>query len=102
MGRAARPVTYIERQSGAGKPIWYYRFLDGDGKRKTRSTGQTSRAAAETCAAQLLRDDQLQQPVDVTFARYAEPWWLWDSCPYVRAKRIRGSRMSRNHVENQR
>jgi site-specific recombinase XerC len=102
MGRSRRPVTYIKRQSGSDKPTWYYRFLDADGRRKTRSTGQTSRAAAETFVAQLQREDRLQQPVDITFARYAEPWWLWDACLYIRAKRIRGSRMSPNHVENQR
>ena len=29
--------------------------------------------------------------IDISFATYAEPWWDWDRCPYVLAKKNRGT-----------
>ena len=83
MGRSRRPVTYIKRATASGKPVWYYRFVDAEGARKTRSTGQTSRAAAENFVAELLKADRLHEPADMTFGSFAQDWWVWDRCDYV-------------------
>lgn len=41
----------------------------------------------------------------MTFSVYAEPWWVWDSCPYVKSKAMRdehGDGLSQDYVRKNR
>ncbi len=71
--------------------IFYVQFYDDDGNRLPgRSSGQTSRAAAETRAHEQLKKGLISPMKDVTFGKYAEQWWVYDKCPYIQGKLARG------------
>jgi len=39
---------------------------------------------------------------EITFARYAENWWIWDQCEYIRKKRAKHQQISRGYADHQR
>jgi hypothetical protein len=53
-----------------------------------RSTGQTSKAAAETWAFEQLKKGFIVTEKNINFGRYAQDWWVWDKCPYTKARRV--------------
>jgi hypothetical protein len=55
MGRKRQPYSMFKR---SGSKLYLVQFLDPDGKRFTRSSGQTSRAAAARWAEAFLEDLQ--------------------------------------------
>ena len=71
---AHRPYTFLKREK-----IYYVRFRDPDtGRRMTaRSTQQTSKAAAENWALDQAKRGLSGTKSRMTFAQYAEDWWLW-------------------------
>ena len=89
-----RPTTKKNKQ------VYYCQFYDESGNRLTaRSTGQTSKAAAETWAYGQLQRGIIASDKNVTFGKYAEKWWIWDECPYVKSKVSRGVNLSRRYVD---
>ena len=102
MRSVKRPFTLFRRARKSGRPVWYYQTYDEYGRRTTaRSTGETNRAAAEHYVTELLKGGHVARD-EIRFGEYAEPWWDWDRCHYIQSKLARGSRLSRNHAENQR
>jgi integrase len=82
------------------KYLWYVRFYDEEGNRLAgRSTGQTSKAAAETWAFEQLKRGLISSPKNITFGKYAEDWWIWDKCPYIKGKIARGVEISRSYAD---
>jgi hypothetical protein len=62
-----------------GKYVYYVQFYDEDGNRSNaRSTGQTSKTAAETWAYEQLKKGIIVTEKNITFAKYAQDWWTWD------------------------
>jgi integrase len=85
------------------KHIYYVQFYDEEGNRLPgRSSGQTSRAAAETWAHEQLKRGIITPKKDITFGKYAEPWWDYDRCPYIQGKLARGFVLSRTHASDMR
>ena len=82
-----RPTTKTK------KSIFYCQFYDEYGNRMTAvSTGQTSRAAAETWAYEQLKKGVIAPEKNLTFEQWVkkEGWWDYERCTYVRSKRARG------------
>jgi integrase len=85
------------------KHIFYVQFYDDDGNRLPgRSSGQTSRAAAETWAHEQLKKGLISPQKDITFGKYAEQWWIYNKCPYIQGKLARGFELSRVHANDMR
>jgi len=102
--RHRKPFQVFSRKiarSRQRKPIvvFYYRIWNGSQRSSARSTGQTSRAAAESWVHEQLKAGSLSPRKNPTFKDYAAKWWLWDECPYVTGKRARGRRIGRSYVE---
>jgi hypothetical protein len=36
---------------------------------------------------------------NITFGKYAEDWWIWDKCSYIKGKMIRGGEISRSYAD---
>ena len=115
--RFRRQYTLYSDKAVKGKPIWYFRVYLPDGTRRAKSTGCTSKEKARIYVEGLLSNESLLRKVfetdlvikvdssntllqtnivesngDVpTFAEYASPWWKWDTCPYVLARRAAGT-----------
>lgn len=87
---------YRRKPKGKGKGVYYVQFR-GEGRSRSSavSTGQTSKSAAETWAIDFLRKGGiLPTQGRMTFAQYAEGWWLWGRCPYIKGKIARGFHIS--------
>lgn len=121
MGRYKRLFTLYARKTKDRKKMWYVRIYSADGSSRIAfSSGLTSKEAAFVKYTKLLSDpDEYSRIIDsyesrkssrskivtgvkdfgsaaavkpyVLFSDYAEKWWIWDECEYVRAKRNRGT-----------
>ena len=114
--RFRRQYTLYSDKAVKGKPIWYFRVYLPDGKRRAKSTGCTSKEKARVYVEELLNNENLLRKVfesdlviridsshllqsntaasnsgTPTFKEFASPWWHWDTCPYVLARRAAGS-----------
>ena len=82
--------------------VWYYYAYDEGGRRIRRSTGRRSRKEAEKEVFRRINEGILIQRSDdisvlkkqMTFSEFAEPFWIWDSCPIIRDKLARGGHYS--------
>jgi integrase len=88
------------RRRKTGRPIYYVQFPGENGTRTTAlSTGQTSKTAAENWAREFLRKGgSLPTQGRLTFAQYAEKWWIYDECPYITGRIARGFHISRGYA----
>lgn len=85
----------------AGNGVWYYYAYDDSGKRIRRSTGQTlRRLALDEVHRRIDSGTLLQKAEDIciskpmTFREFAEPFWVWNTCPIVQDKIARGGHYS--------
>jgi integrase len=75
--------------------VFYYRTYDENGQRLCgHSTGQTTRTAAREFCNRLNREGKLipekQDKISVpSFAKFAEGWWDYDTCPYLKSRKGR-------------
>ena len=80
--------------------VYYYYAYEPSGRRIKRSTGRRNKkdAMAEITrrirANILLEDPGMNQRYRMTFAEFAEPFWIWESCPIIRDKIARGGHYS--------
>ena len=114
-----RKYTLYSILNRKGKKVWYFRIYLPDGTRRAKSTGCTSKEKAMMYVEQLLDDEimirkvfqsnliiavdstssliQSSIPVasssNITFEEFASPWWHWDTCPYVLARRSAGTEL---------
>lgn len=79
--------SLFKRTLPSGRSIYYYWTYDNDGKRIARSTGKETKTAAHAEVNKLITKNRLATPTAPVFSDYAEKWWVWDECPYIRAKR---------------
>lgn len=101
---AHKPFILLKRPTT--KParfIYYCKFRDNFGNLLTpRSTGQSSRSAAEQWAY-LNRNKFVNTPgKDMSFEKYAETWWIWDKCPYVQNRIRNKGNLSIRYVDEMR
>ena len=92
MPRYRQKFTIYPRKLNSGKTVYYYRTYDEFGRRTTpKSTGQTSKTAANAFCQKLLEEGNLLPTKSNLFGNYASDWWIWDSCPYIKRKLVRSS-----------
>lgn len=100
--RYREPFTIFPRKMKSRLIVWYYQTYDKNNRRTTaRSTGQTSKGAARVYCNKLFKEDALipNSSGNITFDKYAENWWIWDDCEYVRYRRSRRE-LSRNYIDS--
>ncbi len=84
-----------------GKYIYYVQFYDEAGNRMTaRSTGQTSKAAAETLAIEQIKRGLITAQKNITFGQYSQDWWIWDKCQYIKGRVARGANISMDYTDS--
>jgi integrase len=84
--------TLYWRVIPSGKRVVYYYAYDEDGHRLGGwSTGETTLTAARVRCNRLLKDGKLipNSGFMPTFAEYAEGWWEWETCAYLKKRRKR-------------
>lgn len=101
--RVSKPFVVFKRQLPSGKSVYYYTARLADGRRAPgRSTGQTTKNAAERYCAELFRQGNLIPKAIPLFRDYTAEWWDYDRCSYVkRMLRTRG-RFSPSYAHYQR
>ena len=98
--RTKQLYTLLSRSTLRGGVVWYYRTYDDAGRRTTaRSTGCRTKTAAHAYCRRLLEEGRLIPDRPVRFAELAQDFWVWDRCPYVKRKRVRGSTIGRRYVQ---
>jgi hypothetical protein len=100
--RYREPFTVFPRKMKSGLVVWYYQTYDNNNRRTTaRSTGQTSKGAARDYCNKLYKEDALvpNRGSNLVFAKYAENWWIWDKCEYVKF-RLSRRELSRKYVDS--
>lgn len=86
--------TLYWRVVPSGRRVVYYHAYDENGKRRYgKSTGETNLTAARVKCNRLLKEGNLvPRKINVqTFAEYAQGWWEWETCPYLKKQRKRHS-----------
>jgi integrase len=84
--------TLFWRVVPSGKKVVYYHAYDENGQRRGPwTTGQTSKTLARNFCNKLLKAGTLlpYKMGGQTFAEYAEGWWEWDTCKYLKKRRKR-------------
>jgi integrase len=82
--------------------VVYYYAYDRDGKRVGGwSTGQTTMTAARLACNRLLKEGRLipNSGYMPTFAEYAQGWWEWESCVYLKKRRKRAN-LTQTYADN--
>jgi hypothetical protein len=83
--------------------IYYVQYIDEYGNLLPgRSTGQTSKAAAEAWSNDRLQKGFISPDKNVAFSVYAQDWWIWDKCDYVRYKLAMRRKLSRRFADEMR
>lgn len=83
------------------KTIWYYYIYDEDGKRIYRSTGQTNKAKAKAIVMKKYKDGTLfeKRKTEILFKDFAQPFWIWETCPIVNSKIKRGGNLTKGYCK---
>jgi integrase len=84
--------TLYSRVVPSGKRVYYYYAWDENNVRRGGwSTGQSTVTAARLYCDKLLRAGKLipNSGYMPTFAEYAEGWWEWETCAYLKKRRKR-------------
>lgn len=85
-----------------GKPTFYCRFRGPDGRLLAwRSTGFTSRTAAENWAHYEIKQNRVGTQQNISFGEFAKGWWT-EEHSYVQGKRARGVDLSATYLAVQR
>jgi integrase len=90
--RVHNDFTLYRRKVPSGQVVFYYYAYDENGVRLPgRSTGKTNLAAARNECHRLLREGALLtgKKWAPTFEEYAEGWWDWDTCEYLKNQKGR-------------
>jgi len=99
--RYRKPFTVFPKKTKIKKVIFYYRVFDEFGKLIVqKSTGQTTRTAAEAFCFKLLKENLLIPVIskDILFKEFAANWWIYDKCDYIKSRLVRDFTFSRMHA----
>jgi integrase len=93
--RYRETFSLYKRKLPSGVTVFYYRAYDENGQRLCgHSTGKETKTAAREFCNRLNREGKLipqkQDKITVpTFANFAEGWWDYDTCPYLKSRKGR-------------
>ena len=101
---AHKPFNLYKRPTTKKNKItWYVRFYDEEGNRFAgRSTGQTSKSAAESWAHEQLKKGVIPTEKNISFGKFVESFWIWGKCHYVKIRLTRGANISRTYIDDMR
>ncbi|MDR2741916.1 MAG: site-specific integrase [Treponema sp.] len=94
--------TLYWRVVPSGKRVVYYYAYDTDGNRLGGwSTGEATMTAARVACNRLLREGKLipHSGSMPTFAEYAQGWWEWETCAYLKKRRKRRN-LTQTYADN--
>lgn len=77
---------------------WHYYYYEGH-KRVRKSTGKAKKSDALNVISQLM---EAKGKSDKTFREYAEPFFVWDTCPRVKRRLDEGKTIGKTHVKKSR
>lgn len=97
MGRHANPFSLIQRPKKTG--YWYYKL---EGWTDYQTTKTKIQADALRVVQKALAEASKGRRDGRTFAEYAAPFFLWDSCPHVQKLLEEGKSITRRHCKMQR
>lgn len=101
--RVSKPFVVFKRQLPSGIPVYYYTARTADGRRTTaRSTGKTTKSAAERYCMGLLKEGRLIPRKETRFKDYTIDWWDYDRCAYIQRKLKTRGRFSPSYAASQR
>jgi len=102
----------IKLKNGKESVVYYYSINPSSGlprsickneQRKTTACSTKSEAVAFVLKRiEELKSKKARKASDLTLREYAEPFWIWDTCPHVDRLRSEGKSITRNHVKIQR
>ena len=83
------------------KKIWYYYFYNEAGIRVYRSTGFSNKAKANAFVLNKYKEGTLfeEQTKEVLFKEFAQPFWIWETCPIVNSKVKRGGHLTKGYCK---
>ena len=97
-----RFVLFPRTQSGHIK--WYYYIYDQNGNRMYRSTGTANKAKARAFVLKKYKEGTLfeYKAKPVLFKDFAQPFWIWETCPIVSSKIKRGGTLTKGYCRSSR
>ena len=100
--RLHNDFTLYWRVIPSGKKVVYYYAYDENGKRHGGwSTGETNLTAARKLCNRLLKENRLIPNTGYmpTFGEYAQGWWEWETCAYLKKRRKRYN-LTKTYADN--
>ncbi len=88
----------FKRTLPSGKKVYYYYIYDDFGKRKQFTTGQTIKKKAFNYCIERLKEDNLVRVGIPTFKSITKDLFIFDKCPIIKQKLIRGEKFSRTNI----
>jgi len=99
MPRAKSEYQLYPRTHPSGKKIWYVYTYDKQGKRVGRSTGHTTKTAAERWVKLKMQRGEIAPGSADRFGVWAADWWIWGKCKYIQSRR---GQVGHSHADTQR
>jgi len=98
--RYRKPYQLTKRCFGH-QPIYYYRVFDENNKRRTYTTGMTTKGAAMAYCDRLYKLGKLipDQIKDSKFSDFAKDFWDYDTSPYIKGIIARCGSFTRNFAD---
>ena len=98
MAKAQKQYSIYQRKRRKGRPLMYVKFRGPDGNYLPgRSSGETSRSAAEVWALEELSKGEIPVSKKIRFGQYADGFFDWDG-EYVTFLRNRGRKFGMLHA----
>lgn len=95
-----KPYSLLKRKLPSGRTVYYVRFRKDDGGYYTaKSSGQTTKSAAEAWAIEYLKTGQVVMKENLTLSMYAEDFFAWEG-EYISALRRKGRQIGQRYAEN--
>jgi integrase len=85
-----------------GTTIFYFWIYDTDGRRKYRSTGKKTYDEALKYCRSLQIKGQLYRSTSYAFDTFTTDFFIFDKCPYIRNRLLRGFSYGRTWAQKQR
>lgn len=96
-----KPYSLWKRKLASGRIGYYVRFRLDDGSLGTaKSSGQSTKSAAESWAIDYLARGQVITKENITFKDFTKDFFDWEG-PYVKSLLLRGKQIGERHADNQ-
>jgi len=99
--RYREEFVLFRRKVPSGKYVYYYAVYDEIGVRRQFSTGQKTKAKAlKFCLFLHRHKKMIPGSESLTFKKYTEKWFIYDQCPYIQSKLLRGHNYSHSFADS--